>query len=127
MSESGMTRQQAWIKLMHMFQENLNPNLTYEQAQAVMDKIEPLANLIKPAKPDPETGLVLCGCGGVLELHTRPLSFAKHYNNTTDRDIEYQHHVFCRKCHWSTMDYLSKELAIKYANRAMGYREDGEQ
>jgi len=63
----------------------------------------------------------------VLELHTRPLSFAKRYNNTTDRDIEYQHHVFCRKCHWSTMDYLSKELAIKYANRAMGYREDDEQ
>lgn len=58
-----MDRQEAWIKLMHMFQENLNPNLTYEQAQAVMDKIEPLANLIKPETPDPETGLVPCGCG----------------------------------------------------------------
>ena len=118
-----MDRQEAWIKLMHMFQENLNPNLTYEQAQAVMDKIEPLANLIKPETPDPETGLMPCGCGGVLELRARPIPWPETYQKGMVTNTKMQYWIFCRKCHWSTMDYLSKELAIKHANRAMGYRE----
>jgi hypothetical protein len=118
-----MTRREAHEFIKGYLDNVFHQSNDYDTYSRLRDCVDTLA----PPEPDPETGLVPCGCGGVLELHTRPLSFAKRYNNTTDRDIEYQHHVFCRKCHWSTMDYLSKELAIKYANRAMGYREDDEQ
>lgn len=123
MNTQIMTRREAYEFIKGYLDNVFHQNNDYDTYSHLIDCADTLA----PPEPDPETGLVPCGCGGVLELHTRPLSFAKYYNNTTDRAIEYQHHVFCRKCHWSTMDYLSKELAIKHANRAMGYREDGEQ
>lgn len=101
-----MTKQKAWIELMHMLQENLNPQLTYEQAQDVMKKIEPLANMIKPLEPNPETGLMPCGCGGKGLLV-----------ETTGADPKYG--VVCESCFVST-SMMDKESAIEVWNRAMG-------
>ncbi|MGI6691175.1 MAG: hypothetical protein ACOX63_10130 [Christensenellales bacterium] len=68
--------------------------------------------------PDPETGLVPCGCGGKLELRKRSALLSGL------RKPEYIHWVVCRKCHWSTMDCTSKEMAIRLANEAMGLKEN---
>ena len=59
--------------------------------------------------PDPETGLVPCGCGGKLKLH-KIRSFM----------------VYCQKCPWCIGDFDTKEEAVKTANTAMGYREEKE-
>jgi hypothetical protein len=76
------------------------------------------ADTLAPPEPNPETGLVPCGCGGKLELRKRSALLSGL------RKLEYIHWVVCRKCHWSTMDCTSKEMAIRLANEAMGYRED---
>lgn len=92
----------------------------YEDGYRRMDALRMAINALQPPTPDPETGLVPCGCGGELELHKRPLS-----NYGKDKD-KYQYWVFCRKCHLSTMDYLSADLAKYYANKAMGWEGEKE-
>lgn len=54
---------------------------------------------------DPETGLMPCGCGTVLEISDNPLFM-----------------VYCSECAWRTDYYYTKEDAVRAANRAMGYK-----
>lgn len=63
-------------------------------------------------QPDPETGLVRCGCGIALTLD---------HNITMN-----EYRVVCYGCGWRTTFRVDKEKVIKIANIAMGYREAGE-
>ena len=87
-----------------------------------MDAFRVAIKALRGPQPDPDTGLVPCGCGGVLELRARPIPWPETYQKGMVTNTKMQYWVFCRKCHWSTMDYLSKELAVQHANRAMGFR-----
>jgi hypothetical protein len=83
---------------------------------------ELLAELNK--EPDPETGLVPCGCGGIPRLH---------------KDTFLHYYVECPKCDiqigfWAYGDdheprgkFGSKTLAIDMWNTAMGYRPEVEE
>lgn len=116
-----MTREEA-AKRWEWVIENFNDSSVYlwpDQRQELLASIA----LLRGPQPDPDTGLVPCGCGGVLELRARPIPWPETYQKGMVTNTKMQYWVFCRKCHWSTMDYLSKELAVQHANRAMGYRE----
>ena len=47
-------------------------------------------------QPDPDTGLVPCGCGGVLELRARPIPWPETYQKGMVTNTKMQYWVFCR-------------------------------
>lgn len=108
MNTQSMTRREA-----HEFIKGYLDNVFHQSNDYdTYSHLRDCADILAPPEPDPETGLMPCGCGGELELRTRPAM-------RSERTMQYW--VVCRKCHWSTMDYLSKEMAIEHANRAMGF------
>jgi hypothetical protein len=101
-------QQTAGGEIYESLEEGKSYVITKRKGQLVLEAGS-IQTRLKPT-PDPETGLVPCGCGGELELRKRPAML---------QETKMQYWVVCRKCHWSTMDYLSKELAVQHANRAM--------
>ena len=61
-------------------------------------------------QPDPETGLVPCGCGGKAETHELYGDFSGTY--MTD----------CKKCATGTTQYNTKKEAQDAWNTAMGWK-----
>lgn len=119
MNTQSMTRREAYEFIKGYLDNVFHQSNDYDTYSHLRDCADTLA----PSEPDPETGLMPCGCGGVLELRARPIPWPETYQKGMVTNTKMQYWVFCRKCHWSTMDYLSKELAVQHANRAMGYRE----
>ena len=74
--------------------------------------IDTAISALRDPQPDPETGLVRCGCGIALTLD---------HNITMN-----EYRVVCYGCGWRTTFRVDKEKVIKIANIAMGYREAGE-
>jgi hypothetical protein len=64
-------------------------------------------------QPDPETGLVPCGCGGKAELHPA--------GGIGNNDVMAE----CTTCSVAVI-CVTKEEAIRVWNEAMGYKEDEE-
>jgi hypothetical protein len=114
-------KQEAFKKLQQWIADALANKIIPNDTPA--QELQHILEAYRPLTPDPGTGLVSCGCGGELELKSRPIQWPETYHEGRVTNDKIQYWVFCRKCHWSTMDYLSKELAIKHANLAMGYRE----
>lgn len=63
--------------------------------------------------PDPETGIVPCGCGGKLHVTI----------GTPGEGIPVVCWVSCNSCFTSSRCYGTKEEAIAAWNTAMGYKE----
>ena len=62
-------------------------------------------------QPDPDTGLMPCGCGGKAEIC-----------GSSGDDESYS--LECRECGTSSRCYDTKKEAKAAWNRAMGYKED---
>ena len=78
-----------------------------------MNRQDNLAECIKPPQPDPDTGLVPCGCGGKAKVWPSDLRQAM----TTDYEVG------CTKCATTTVWVRGKqENAIKVWNTAMGWK-----
>ena len=68
--------------------------------------------LTKSTKPDPETGLVKCGCGGAVVMRSA---------------MEYSDHcVECKKCDIGTPWYKTAKEARNAWNLSHGYKEDND-
>ena len=65
---------------------------------------------LRGPQPDPETGLVRCGCGGKAETHELYGDFSGTY--MTD----------CKKCATGTTQYNTKKEAQDAWNTAMGWK-----
>ena len=68
-------------------------------------------DMLSKAKPDPETGLILCGCGG------KPV-----VDRVDEWHWEWQ--AWCPECHIETGFYGTEPEARHAWNRARGYDED---
>ena len=69
------------------------------------------AAALRGPEPDPDTGLVLCGCGGKAEIC-----------GSSGDDESYS--LECWECGTSSGCYDTKKEAKAAWNRAMGYKED---
>jgi len=132
-----MTREEA-AKRWEWVIENFNYFSVYlwpDQRQELLASIA----LLRGPVPDPETGLVSCGCGKRLVLKHNPGKCQEPYDNPSDPenwDFPPSWWVECEKSSLSIGKryndtfseycgvYDSAEEAITEANRAMGYKED---
>ena len=96
---------------------NLTDLLTKEKDRATLDFLcECVDFLLKQPKPDPETGLMPCGCGGKAKIWpSDPTQFT---HVITDYDL---YSFECIKCETGTLFFNTKEDAKNAWNRAMGY------
>ena len=85
--------------------------LTSDEGDKMLDAIDAL----KPPTPDPDTGLVPCGCGGKAELFRA----IKPQDGTS--------FVQCTNCTVCTGVFVDEEKTRSEWNRAMGCREEGEE
>jgi hypothetical protein len=108
-----MEKQEAIRVLKSPLSGNINHNhwdgwcMTEEFAEAIDEAIKALSGPV----PDPETGLVPCGCGGKAEIAG------------SSGDADY-YSIICVECDIDTDSYEKKEDAKAAWNRAMGYKED---
>lgn len=103
-----MNREETVNKLVEMRQRYTSAYDYIESDEVlVFDMAE--AALRGPA-PDPETGLVDCGCGGKAKFYVLDDEF-------------YMVGVECGQCHVSTCATCDEEHAASDWNRAMGYKE----
>jgi hypothetical protein len=97
------------------------------------------AAALRGPQPDPETGLVPCGCGKRLVLKHNPGKCQEPYDNPQDPLNWYFRPSWWVECEKGSLSigkryddtfseycgfYDSAEEAITEANRAMGYKED---
>jgi len=75
------------------------------------DAMHMAAAALRGPEPDPETGLVPCGCGGKAEIC-----------GSSGDDESYS--LECWECGTSSRCYDTKKEAKAAWNRAMGYKED---
>lgn len=78
-----------------------------------MEAIEMGADALRGAQPDPDTGLMPCGCGGIVKV-----AFYSGYAGTPDA---YQ--VDCFQCHVGTRPMQTEEQAKAAWNLSHGYKE----
>lgn len=106
-----MNKQEAWRGLKDVlccyFAEYF-PSATYSEMETMIEQL-------KPPQPDPDTGLIPCGCKGRVDC-----------NNLCIMDHEGNHLwvVECLKCGTSTYGHTTKEEAIDAWSRAMGCDND---
>ena len=101
-----MTRQEA-IDTLHLMAAEVEWEYTLEYQAAIDVAVEALSGLV----PDPEAGLVDCGCGGKAEYYEHP--------------FESWLVVECIECGANTSYKETKEQARDAWNWAMGYKEWG--
>ena len=65
--------------------------------------------------PDPETGLVPCGCGGKAKIGRLEYTIA-------DPDLMPAFYAYCQDCGIITENSADREQTKNAWNRAMGYR-----
>jgi hypothetical protein len=81
------------------------------------DVMHMAADALRGPVPDPETGLVRCGCGGVAKLYHYDVDDAFRDAFPDDYWV-----VFCDDCGIETGTEPTEEQAKTVWNRAMGYR-----
>ena len=69
------------------------------------------AEALRGPQPDPDTGLVPCGCGGKAKEETRIVEISG----------DYIARVFCEECGIATEYYSDGNVVFLDWNRAMGY------
>lgn len=89
-----------WIKLVA---RHTNPDQDISELLGWLWKL-------KPATPDPETGLVPCGCGGKAETH----ELFGEYRGTYMTD--------CKECATGTTQYNTEKESQDAWNTAMGHK-----
>jgi len=85
--------------------------LTSDEGDKMLDAIDAL----KPPTPDPDTGLLPCGCGGKAQIWpSEPTQFTK---------VVTDYEAGCTKCAMTTGWVRGKqENAVKVWNTAMGWK-----
>jgi hypothetical protein len=137
-----MTREEAWVNLHICIDTYLQMPVTDDE----INEMHHLTDLLKPPVPDPETGLVPCGCGKPLKLFSHSGEYNERHHarnpetNILDKPSTWETPpswwVECTGCplligaYYSDLydcivgNFESPEEAIKAANRAMGYKEE---
>ena len=103
-----MTREEAIQFIKNIHESRLyEGKLDYLEHNKMLEAIETLS---EGTTPDPETGLVPCGCGGVARV-------AVQYAYPDER------RVFCERCGLTTI-WLSAPMSVLqfHWNRAMGWK-----
>lgn len=77
---------------------------------SAVEAMEIAIAVLRGPVPDPETGLVPCGCGGKVETH----ELFGEYSGTYMTD--------CKKCATGTTQYNTKKEAQDAWNTAMGWK-----
>ena len=109
-----MNRQEAYKFLAEYVDRNYDPDCDYDEFCRAMECINRLA----PPTPDPDTGLVPCGCGGK----------AKIWPSSLRQDMTTDYAVVCTECAIVTGWVRGKqENAVKVWNTAMGWKGDAAQ
>ena len=94
-----MNRQEAIAELKRMAS-----TIEWDYPLDAQIAIEKAVEALSGPTPDPDTGLVPCGCGGKAEVG--------------DGNI-----AFCGRCGITTLEQFTQEDAKSEWNRAMGWRE----
>ena len=113
-----MGKQEAIRVLKSPLSGNINHNhwdgwcMTEEFAEAIDEAIKALRGTHSTV-PDPETGLVPCGCGGKPEI--------RQWKSSKGEDVWY---AICPDCHVATAECFWELAAKNDWNGSHGYKED---
>jgi hypothetical protein len=109
-----MTREEAARELEKLRSENYMDDYDHFGESEEIAIGVALAALRGPV-PDPETGLVPCGCGGKAQLGKLQYTIA-------DPDLMPEYYAYCQDCGITTENSADRERVEAAWNRAMGYR-----
>lgn len=121
-----MNNQEAIQFLKEIHEDRLyDGKLNYVEHKKMFEVIEILSSLIAKPTPDPDTGLVPCGCGGKAKIWLSDLTRLPHLITDYDvgcTDLITDYEVGCTECAMTTGWVRGRqENAVKAWNTAMGY------